>query len=172
MENEITASRVLELLDYNPETGNFTWKINRRGRRQAGMSAGCIHPNGYVRISIDYRLYNVQRLAWLFITGKWPDKLIDHIDGNPSNNRFTNLRECDHIQNGANRKMSSANKSGYKGVSKVKATGKWGAWIKVAGKSKNLGSHFNTPEEAYEAYKKASNQMHGEFGRHQNLPSI
>jgi len=166
MENEITASRVLELLDYNPETGNFTWKINRRGRRQAGMSAGCIHPNKYVRISIDYRLYNAQRLAWLFITGKWPDKLIDHIDGNPSNNRFTNLRECDHIQNGANRKMSSANKSGYKGVSKVKATGKWGAWIKVAGKSKNLGSHFNTPEEAYEAYKKASNQMHGEFGRH------
>ena len=166
MENEITMFRVFELLDYNPETGNFTWKINRRGRRQQGMAAGCVNTNGYVRISIDYRLYNAQRLAWLFTTGKWPTKLIDHIDGNPANNCAANLRECDYIQNGANRKISSANTSGYKGVSKIKSTGKWGAWIKVAGKSKNLGANFNTPEEAHEAYKKASDQMHGKFGRY------
>ena len=166
MENEITMFRVFELLDYNPETGNFTWKINRRGRRQPGMAAGCVNTNGYVRISIDYRLYNAQRLAWLFTTGKWPTKLIDHIDGNPANNCAANLRECDYIQNGANRKISSANTSGYKGVSKIKSTGKWGAWIKVAGKSKNLGANFNTPEEAHEAYKKASDQMHGKFGRY------
>jgi len=166
MENEITAQRVFELLDYNPKTGEFVWKTSRPGKAQKGKKAGCIHPNGYHRISIDYRLYNAQRLAWLFITGKWPSKLIDHIDGNPANNCANNLRECNHIQNGANRKMSSANTSGYKGVSKIKSNGKWGAWIKVAGRSKNLGNHFNTPEEAYEAYKKASNQMHGEFGRH------
>jgi len=76
------------------------------------------------------------------------------------------LRECDHVQNGANRKIPKSNTSGYKGVSKIKSSGKWGAWIKVEGKSKNLGCHFDTPEEAHEAYKKASNQMHGDFGRH------
>jgi len=166
MENEITAKRVFDLLEYNPKTGEFIWKTNRPGKAQKGKKAGCIHPHGYHRISIDYRLYNAQRLAWLFITGKWPTKLIDHIDGNPANNCAANLRECDYIQNGANRKISSANTSGYKGVSKVKSSGKWGAWIKVNGKSKNLGCHFDTPEEAHKAYKKASNQMHGEFGRH------
>jgi len=166
MENEITAQRVFELLDYNPETGNFIWKIKRRGRRKIGMLAGCIHPHGYVRISIDYRLYNAQRLAWLFITGKWPNGLVDHIDGNRSNNRANNLRECNHIQNGANRKIPTSNTSGYKGVSKIKSNGKWGAWIKVSGKSKNLGCNFDTPEQAYEAYKKASEKMHGEFGRY------
>jgi hypothetical protein len=166
MENEFTANRARDLLDYNPITGDFTWKINRRGRRQKGTSAGCIHPNGYVRISIDYRLYNAQRLAWLFISGNWPEKFIDHIDGNPSNNQASNLRQADSIQNGANRKISASNKSGYKGVSFVKSTQKWGAWIKVAGRSKNLGSNFPTPEEAHEAYKKASNQLHGLFANH------
>jgi hypothetical protein len=166
METEATANRVRELLDYNPETGEFIWKTNRRGKRQKGMSAGCRHPHGYIRISIDYRLYNAQRLAWLLVTGNWPKKFIDHIDGNPSNNKFENLREATYLQNGANRKISSANKSGYKGVSFVKATQKWGAWIKVAGKSKNLGSNFQTPEDAHEAYKKAAEKLHGMFSKH------
>lgn len=165
MENESTANRVRELLDYNPITGEFTWKTNRRGRRQRGMSAGCIHPNGYVRISIDYRLYNAQRLAWLFITGKWPEKLVDHIDGNPSNNRADNLREANWIQNNVNRKISSANKSGYKGVSFIAKSNKWGAWIKINGKSKSLG-RYDTPQEAHEAYKKAAYEAHGTFARY------
>jgi len=140
---------------------------NQSSRQTAkGMSAGCIHPNGYIRISIDYRLYNAQRLAWLFISGSWPEKFIDHIDGNPSNNQASNLRQANSLQNGANRKISSLNKSGFKGVSFVKSTGKWGAWIKVAGKSKNLGSNFATAEEAHEVYKKASDQLHGLFANH------
>lgn len=172
MENEITANRVKELLDYNPETGDFFWKTKRRGKKQAGMRAGCLHPTGYVRISIDYRLYNAQRLAWVIMTGKWPECLIDHIDGNRSNNRFKNLRQCNFSQNSANRKISASNTSGYKGVSFVKRTKKWGAWIKVNGKSKNLGCAFNTPEEAFEAYKNASIEFFGEFSNaHYLLPS-
>jgi hypothetical protein len=166
METNVTAARVKELLDYNPETGEFTWKTNRRGRRQKGMSAGCIHPNGYLRISIDYRLYNGQRLAWLFLTGDWPTKFIDHIDGNPTNNKASNLRECNYSENAFNRKISSANKSGYKGVSFVKSTKKWGAWIKIDGKSINLGSKFNSPQEAHEAYKIASQKFFGAFAKH------
>lgn len=165
METEETAKLIFEFLDYNPETGNFTWKAKRRGRRKPGMSAGCIHPHGYVRISINYRLYNAHRIAWLFITGKWPQKFIDHIDGNPANNKASNLREANTLQNGANRKMSTANTSGIKGVSFVKNTQKWGAWIKVNGKSKNLGN-FQTKEEAAEAYKKAAQNYWNDFARY------
>ena len=133
--------------------------------KEAGMAAGCVHPHGYLRISIDYRLYNAQRIAWLFINGKWPSKNIDHIDGNRSNNKASNLRECNHVQNAANRKISISNTSGFKGVSQIKSTGKWAAFIKINGKSKNLGT-FKTPEEAHEAYKSAADRLHGVFAKH------
>lgn len=161
MENEQTAARIFELLNYCPDTGNFTWKTNRRGRRQAGDTAGCIHPHGYVRISIDYRLYNAHRVAWLFITGKWPVQNIDHIDGNRANNKASNLRECSQQANCFNRKLRRDSKSGYKGVSSV--NGKWGAWIKINGKSKNLGCSFETAEEAHKAYCEAAKRLYGEF---------
>ena len=164
METNQTAGRVFELLDYNPEDGTFTWKKNRRGRRQAGDKAGCLHPNGYIRISIDYRLYNAHRLAWLFMFRTWPIGMIDHIDGNPSNNRAVNLRQANCTQNGRNRKISKSNTSGIKGVSFIKSTGKWGAWIKVNGKSKNIGS-FPSKEEAAKAYESAAIKFHGEFHR-------
>ena len=164
METNQTAARAFELLDYNPEEGTFVWKKNRRGRRQAGHAAGCVHPNGYVRISIDYRLYNAHRLAWLFMSGAWPLAMIDHIDGNPSNNKFVNLREANCVQNGSNRKISKSNTSGIKGVSFIKSVKKWGAWIKVDGKSKNIGS-FHSKEEAGEAYRDAAIKLHKDFAR-------
>lgn len=164
METDEIAKRIFELLDYNPEDGSFTWKINRRGRRQKGMKAGCLNTNGYIRISIDYKLYNASRIAWLFIKNKWPDKYIDHIDGNPSNNRANNLREASILQNGANRKKPISNKSGIKGVSLIKSTGKWGAWIKVSGKSKYLGS-FATKEQAGKAYEISAKKFFGDFHR-------
>jgi hypothetical protein len=162
MENEQTAARIFELLDYCPDTGNFTWKTNRRGKRQAGDTAGCIHPNGYVRISIDYRLYNAHRIAWLFIAGKWPTQNIDHIDGDRANNKALNLRECSQQANCFNKKMSCANTSGYKGVSFLKKSGKWSAHIKHNGKSKYLGC-FKAPEEAHKAYCDEAKRLYGEF---------
>jgi hypothetical protein len=94
-----------------------------------------------------------------------PDGLeIDHIDGDGLNNRRANLRAATHGQNQRNRGAQSNNSSGFKGVSWDKPTGKWRAQIEVNGKNKHLG-RYNTPEAAHAAYCKASDVLHGEFGR-------
>lgn len=87
-------------------------------------------------------------------------EFVDHIDGNTLNNVRANLRLADYSENGRNRKRQSNNKSGFKGV--YKADKKWRASIRLHGKQIHLGG-FDTPEEAYEAYKAAAVKYHGEF---------
>jgi hypothetical protein len=89
---------------------------------------------------------------------------VDHIDRNGLNNRRDNLRLVTKSQNQHNRAISSNNTSGYKGVFKHKASGKWLSEINVAGKQLYLGL-FDTPEDAYAAYCSASVQFHGDYGR-------
>lgn len=92
-----------------------------------------------------------------------PDELVvDHINGNPLDNRKENLRLCTKSQNGFNRGFQKNNTSGYKGVYYLKDTGRWKAMITAEGKNYNLGC-FQTPNEAYEAYCAAAKQLHGEF---------
>jgi hypothetical protein len=64
-----------------------------RVRVGAGDKAGTTNRRGYVDIKIDGRSYLAHRLAWLYVTGEFPIHEIDHINGNPSNNIWTNLRK-------------------------------------------------------------------------------
>jgi hypothetical protein len=89
---------------------------------------------------------------------------VDHVDGDPLNNRRSNLRLCDHATNGANSKRRSDNKSGFKGVCFHPTSGLWRAYIRPNGKQQSLG-YYKTPEEAHEAYKKAAAEIYGEFAR-------
>lgn len=93
---------------------------------------------------------------------------IDHINGNPLDNRRSNLRLCTRSQNEANKKAPSHNTSGYKGVSLYKPTGKFSAYIEVDQKKKHLGYYF-TPEEAALAYNEAAILAFGEFAKINNL---
>ena len=94
-----------------------------------------------------------------------PDHMqTDHIDGNGLNNRRSNLREATSAHNNRNRRISTVNSSGFKGVSFHKMSSKWQSCIFVDGRSKHLGL-FDTPEEAHAAYCAASAKYHGEFGR-------
>jgi hypothetical protein len=95
----------------------------------------------------------------------WPDGIIDHIDGDPLNNRISNLRISNTSLNAANKKTPSTNTSGLKGVSFVKSTGKWGAYIKINGKSKSLGTKFSSPSDAHNAYVIAARQYFGDHAR-------
>jgi hypothetical protein len=119
----ITYERVHELLDYDPKTGIFTWKVGRGGRR-FGRVAGNKRSDGYIKIQIDGRSYLAHRLAWLYIYGYLPEHDVDQIDRDPSNNRIDNLREVSRTCNLRNCGNHSSNTSGVKGVSFHKQRGK------------------------------------------------
>ena len=159
----VTHERLRELLDYDPETGVFTWKANRI-RVRPGERAGRVLPDGYIAIGVDGRRYQAHRLAWLYMTGKWPEGMIDHINLDRQDNRWENLRLATNIQNQANTALRSNNTSGFKGVSWHRLEKKWTANIRRAGKKVWLG-YYDTPESAHEAYVMAASDHHGEFAR-------
>jgi hypothetical protein len=159
----ITQERLRELLDYDSSTGLFTWRQSRGGWG-AGRVAGNLQWDGYVRIGLDGCQFPAHQLAWLWVHGSWPSQQLDHVNRDRSDNRITNLRESSQSQNLANTTLRYNNTSGYKGVSKVRASGKWLATIKVMGKSKYLGT-YETPEEAHESYMAALRATHGDFAR-------
>lgn len=104
-----------EILNYNPETGIFTWK-SRRPRIRVGQIAGSKNNERYVNIKIDGILYKAHRLAWLYMTGEWPKDQIDHINGIRDDNRFCNLREVTNASNQWNKTHNKNNKAGYKNL--------------------------------------------------------
>lgn len=102
-EKQLTVVQLKELLHYNPETGVFTWARSVGQRARIGRVAGSKVPSGYIKISVSKRVYSAHRLAWLYMTGSWPENEIDHVDNNPSNNAFSNLRAATKSQNAQNR---------------------------------------------------------------------
>ena len=155
--SELTAERVRELLHYDPETGVFLWRV-RYQRVKIGDVAGCLHPDGYIRITISRRRFYSHRLAWLHVYGEWPTAEVDHINGSRSDNRLANLRAASHSENQHNRRKKQANnRSGFLGVWPYR--GKFRASIKFDGKPLHLGT-FPTPEEAHAAYVAAKRRLH------------
>lgn len=159
----ITHQRLKDLLNYDPETGEFTWLASRTGTARAGTIAGRVN-HGYRRISIDGTKYLAHRLAWLHVHGAWPAGDIDHIDMNRSNNRIANLREATTSQNKGNSRAYSNNTSGVKGVCWNKNGRFWQAQIRFQGKKLHLGC-FGDINDAAAAYEKAAAELFGEFGR-------
>lgn len=155
-ERVLTAERLREVLQYHPETGQFTWKLNPSCVR-IGKIAGTLLEKGYVKIAIDKRAHMAHRLAWLYVHGEWPDGYIDHINRNKSDNRISNLRVVGRNENMQNQGLHKRNTSGFRGVSEFK--NRWRARISVNGKDKYLG-RFKDKESAYEAYLKAAAKYH------------
>ncbi|QMV32443.1 hypothetical protein 8G_00049 [Ralstonia phage Hyacinthe] len=157
---ELTADSVRELLDYDPSTGAFRWRKTGKGRR-LDLAAGSPDRHGYLQTRINGRIYFNHRLAWLYMFGTWPEFVIDHINGNPSDNRIDNLRDVPRKTNQENqRKAASSNKTtGLLGASLHKGTGKFVAAIQSGRRSRYLGLH-ETPELAHEAYLSAKRTMH------------
>ncbi len=156
-EELLTAEQLREVLDYDPETGEFRWKSNKKGHK-SGHIAGNLQRNGYRRIKVDGKKYLAHRLAWLWMTGMWPPNQIDHINGDRSGNRFMNLRLADNTFNMQNqRKAMSNNYSGLLGV--WPNHGKWQAGVRVMGKLVHLGT-FDCPEKAHHAYLTTKRELH------------
>jgi len=156
----VTRARLRALLRYDSKTGEFRWR-KRVGSIKPGNIAGRL-VHGYRRITISGRSYPAHQLAWLDKKGKWCLQMIDHRDLDPSNNRWTNLRRATRSQNNANRRLSSNNGCGLKGVSSDQ--GRWRATIHKNGRRHHLGK-FATPQAAHAAYVKAARKLFGQFAR-------
>lgn len=157
---------VREYLDYSPETGLFFWIKKTSNRALVGAVAGCKEGNnGYIVIRLKGKLFRAHRLACAFMGIDIEGKHIDHIDGDASNNKISNLRPCLREENMRNLKPHSDNiYSKWKGVSLNPKTGKWYARIRVDGKSLWLGS-FDDEKEAAEEYIFAALEHFGEYTR-------
>lgn len=154
----ISADRLRELLAYDADTGLFTWKQDRGGRKFAGVVAGSENPKGYIEITVDGGRYWAHRLAWFYVHGVWPLE-IDHANGLRADNRIDNLRDVPHRVNAHNKSLiSTRNATGATGVWRHK-NGRFGAGI-VAGATREHLGYFSTVEEAAAAYQDAKKRLH------------
>lgn len=153
---ELTHEDLIENLNYDKQTGEFSWRRTAPGRRKR---VGAIDAHGYLTIRLNYKTYKAHRLAWFYSYGKWPEFYIDHINRDRADNRIENLREVSPAENSQNLTLSIKNNSGYVGVSWSKIMGKWQASIKHKRKKHYLG-YFDTPEEAAKEYERAKNHLH------------
>lgn len=150
-------------LHYDPGTGVWTWLVSFNNGTVAGSRAGDIKRNGYRHIGVCGKRYLSSRLAWFYMTGKWPEEEIDHINGCPSDDRWSNLRAASRSQNLANTKLYQTSSVGFKGVTR-NGIGGYMAQITVNRKRMYLGT-YRTPEKAHEAYKAAAKKYFGRFSR-------
>jgi len=155
----ISQARLRELLHYDPETGVFTWLAPGCSKMKPGDLAGTKHISGYWAMRVEGFAFLRHRLAWFYMTGRWPKDEIDHIDGDRSNDSWRNLREATRSENQQNVPLRKTNSSGVAGVNLHKGSGKWHARIHHNGKRIFIGE-FNTLAAAAKARKEAELQYH------------
>jgi hypothetical protein len=156
---EVTQERLKSLYEYDPATGVFTSKLYNK-------PVGFDHRN-YKVVELWHqgkeRKFKLHQLAWLYVYGRWPQPMADHINGIKTDNRIENLREVTAFQNAQNKPIYKTNsglpRSGFKGVHWVVASKKWRAAIGHNNKTISLGM-FDDPEKAFLAYKEAAKKLH------------
>lgn len=159
----MTPQIIQEAFHYDPLTGNVIWRLDRPQehfktqrsyQRYLNVQAGkpikaSVNYYGYKVVGLGQAVLAVHRIAFAIMTGNFPKFNVDHIDGNPLNNIWANLREVSQAINTRNQRMNIRNTSGYAGVYYAKRENRWACQVKVDGVLKRLGA-FDTPEEAYQ----------------------
>lgn len=155
----ITQEYLKELFDYDPEIGRFFRKVSRSNRTKVGDEAGWLSAlrdgKRYRQISIDGQIYYAHRLVFLYVEGAFPPELVDHVNGNGLDNRYSNLRKVSPVENNQNTRLRKDNKSGCTGVSWYKRDEMWEVRIKVGSKYKFIG-RFKSYSDAVKARHEAS----------------
>lgn len=152
----IPVEKLRALVKYNPWTGEFIipcGKTTKGGRSKRNLV-----------IWLEGKKYPCHRIAWALMTGEWPRYVVDHKNGDWTDNRWKNLREATQSQNLANSKKPKTNTSGFKGVTYHASGNRWRAKIRHCGKYIHLGL-FLKREDAHAAYVSASIKLNHEFAR-------
>jgi len=166
-----SRKRLQRIFFYSPSTGVLYWRRRRPGTKSSNVfnakfalkAAGTLQVQGYLSVEIAGSAFKVHRIIWKLMTGKDPE-WIDHKDRDRSNNRWPNLRNASQSQNGYNGNLSPRNTSGYRGVSFIKAHGKYRAAVQIDGRKQHIG-YFRTAEAARAAASSAILATRGEFAR-------
>jgi Demerecviridae HNH endonuclease len=160
----ISRDRVCELLSYDPVTGIFTRLKSRVN--WTGQQAGKTDSHGARQILLDGKVYSAHRLAWLVMTGSWPDGDIDHKDRNPSNNSWSNLRQATRSQNMQNTGLRLNSTTGIKGITRAKwkKSQRWRAKVSCGGDSHV--AHFRCFGQAIKYAAKMRAELHGDFANY------
>lgn len=157
---EIPVELLRECFDYYPVSGTIRRSITTSPNAVKGDLVGWYDSIGYGRVSFCGKAVLLHRLVWAYMTGRWPHLTIDHVDGDPSNNRWVNLRQVTHSMNCRNSKAKGGN-GGYPGVYKEPRSKKnpYFSQIRVEGRNIRLGA-FPTAELAYQAWLEAKTVYH------------
>lgn len=160
----ITRERLQEILNYDPNSGSFTWSKPTSNRVKVGSFAGSDNGNGYIRVRLDGRKYFHHRLAWLWVNGDIPDgHEIDHIDGNPSHNSIANLRLATRSENERNKRSRPSTLTGARGIER-QPNGHFQVRVTVNGKRKSFGT-FVDIDCAIARRNEVAGALHGQFAR-------
>jgi hypothetical protein len=156
----LTQERLHEVLRYDPDTGEFRWRVSDNPDCRAGEIAGAAMRSDYWAIHIDGRCYRAHQLAWLYTTGEWGRPLIAHRDGDPFNNRWRNLRLAKYREDTSRRRCEVGHNARGAGIA-LDRFGLWTARISTPERIYVLG-RFATNEAAHEAYALATRLLQAE----------
>lgn len=150
---------MVKIVSYDPDTGDLTWLIDVAKNVRKGTKIKSKNVQGYLIFRYQGKLYLAHRVCWLLHAGEWPKEMIDHINGDPTDNRAENLREVGAEGNARNMKQYRNNQSGQLGVSK-NAQGKWTAHLGTI----HLGTHEEYDKAV--AIRKAAEEIYGYHKNH------
>lgn len=163
-ESALLQTQLQTILSYDPITGFFWWLEEKRGR-DLNTPAGTENLQGYRTISINGQAFRAHRLAWFYMTGMWPPEYVDHIDGNPRNNQWNNLRLATARETAWNKKRKYDSYSGIKGVVKNYINDTWEVHTRDSlGNVLSMGP-FYSYKIACKVYDDAVSQFRGDFHR-------
>lgn len=154
---------LVKLFKYDKETGDLWYLVGGEYKLVRSKARHKSIRNVYYRVNVMGKHYFAHRIIWLINYGKFPEEVVDHIDGNGLNNRLENLRSVSNTKNSRNCRLSKNNTTGVNGV--WKNGNKYVAEIMVDRKKISLGSYC-TIEEARDARKAAEieyefHELHG-----------